>query len=264
MYSHCSQQVRGSSIDLPEEAPVMQCYSGYCLTERLQPCSKLPTLLEQTWIRSPGQSLTPSLFDSCGNWAAGSNACLHVKHDAKPAEKRQGRVVFCALFYHQTCTVLIVTQFCILKVKTMPTQICIVIYWHVRVHVYFMEEDTSLLFFFRKGSILFYVTLLISFSLVSGQITSGYPIFCMACKCDQMCHFIRHSPFQTPGEVVSTDDFHSSGKAVTHHSASVPAHVRTWMLETVAQILEQAAVWHLKNTEQLHTPKNKTGFYQFV
>lgn len=114
-----------------------------------------------------------------------------------------------------------------------------------------MEEDKACCFFLRKGSILFYVTLLISFSLVSGQIISGHLIFWMACKCDQMCHFIRHSPFQTPGEAVSTDDFHSSGKAVTHHSASAPAHVRAWMLETVAQILEQAEVQHFKNTEQL-------------
>lgn len=68
------------------------------------------------------------------------------------------------------------------------------------------------------------------FSLVSGQIISSYLLLCMACKYDQLCHFIRHNPFQMPGEPVSTDDFHSSGKAVSYQSASVPAY-RAWRLQ---------------------------------
>lgn len=102
-------------------------------------------------------------------------------------------------------------------------------------------------FFLRKGSILFYVTLLIFFPLVSGQITSGYLLFCMACKYDQLCHFIRCSPFQTPGETVSTNDF-SSGKAVTHQSASVPVYVRARMLEkkTLPRFLSKLQCGSLK------------------
>lgn len=76
------------------------------------------------------------------------------------------------------------------------------------------------LFFSQKREHTLFVNLQIFFSLVSGQITSGYLLFFMAHKCDQLGHFIRHSPFQTPAETVSDDDFDSSGKAVTHQSAS--------------------------------------------
>lgn len=89
------------------------------------------------------------------------------------------------------------------------------------------------------------------FSLVSEQIISGYLLLCMACKYDQLCHFIRHKPFQMPGEPVSTEDVHSSGKAVSY--PSVLACVRAWMLQSklLLRLLEQAPEWLLKNTELL-------------
>lgn len=113
------------------------------------------------------------------------------------------------------------------------------------------------------------------FSLVSEQIISGYLLLCMACKYGQLCHFIRHNPFQVPGEPVSTDDFHSSGKAVSYQSASVPAYVRTWMLERkpLRRLLPKLQNVPLKNTElykpltremNVITLNNAEAFFQSI
>lgn len=117
------------------------------------------------------------------------------------------------------------------------------------------------LFFSQKRERTLFVNLQIFSSLVSGQITSGYLLFFMARTCDQLGHFIRHSPFQTPAETVSDDDFDSSGKDVAHQSASnLPTVGLDAREKNVAQILEQAAAWLLKNTEQLKCLKTELNF----
>lgn len=47
---------------------------------------------------------------------------------------------------------------------------------------------------------------------------------------DQLCHFISHTPFLTPGEIISTDGFYALGKAVSHQRAALSACVRVRML----------------------------------
>lgn len=93
-------------------------------------------------------------------------------------------------------------------------------YLQARVCAYLFCGRQYKLYFSQKREHTLFVNLQIFFSLVSGQITSGYLLFFMARKCGQLGHFIRHSPFQIPAETVRDDDFESSGKAVTHQSAS--------------------------------------------
>lgn len=227
-YPHCSQPVRGPSFSLPKKAPDLPqdnvcSLLKWVLSDTMSAVTQQIMHLVSTNLNQISKWVLRTksgrqLFDSFSNHTACENTCSHFLIWSKAGwEKTEFEYFLCFVLspnIHGPRRYIILHSW-----SENNTSICTAIYRHVCVHIYFVERQYKLYFSQKREHTLF-VNLQIFFSLVSGQITSGYLLFFMARKCGQLGHFIRHSPFQTPAETVRDDDFESSGKAVTYQSAS--------------------------------------------